>query len=269
MPDTYTETDENTITFDSGMVGGEEVQFVINYAETSVNFSNGVGDAIANATEAAAVLGDYIVFTDVSDSDNMKKIELTNLKALLVPSASTSVAGILEIATDAEALAKTAADKALVPSNLAAIGATTSFAGLVELATNSETETGTATDKATTPAGVAAAIAASAGSGSSVTAFVNFNGASENDSSGVSSVTVLSDSDGTEYRVNFSPSMSNTDYAVLASCQHNLGNENVHYTSKSTSSVKVYQVKDTTQYSSGEGGRLRSSTDFSVAILTA
>jgi hypothetical protein len=41
--------------------------------------------------------------------------------ANLVVSASTTVAGLIEIATDAEFLAKTATNKALVPSNLAAL----------------------------------------------------------------------------------------------------------------------------------------------------
>jgi hypothetical protein len=69
----------------------------------------------------------------------------------LVVSASTTVAGLLEIATDAEAQAKTATDKALVPSNLAAIGSSTTFAGLIEIATDAEAVAVTATDKALVP----------------------------------------------------------------------------------------------------------------------
>lgn len=58
-------------------------------------------------------------------------------------------------ASDAEALAKSATDKALTPANLAAIGSTTTFAGLVELATSAETITGTDTARAVTPKGLA------------------------------------------------------------------------------------------------------------------
>jgi len=75
-----------------------------------------------------------------------------------IPDADTTTRGILETATNAEAQAKAATNKILVPSNLAALGSTTSFAGLVELATDAETVTGTSTTLAVTPSGVTAAI---------------------------------------------------------------------------------------------------------------
>lgn len=71
--------------------------------------------------------------------------------------ATTSSAGVLEIAEDGEAFAKADATRALVPANLAALGATATFAGFVELATDAEARTGTDTARAVTPAGVRAA----------------------------------------------------------------------------------------------------------------
>jgi hypothetical protein len=62
-------------------------------------------------------------------------------------------------ASDAEALAKSATDKAITPGNLAAIGSTATFAGLVELATTAETIAGSDTARAVTPADVAAVTA--------------------------------------------------------------------------------------------------------------
>lgn len=76
-----------------------------------------------------------------------------------LPDATTTQRGILETATDPEAVAKALDNKIITPSNLAALGGTTSFAGFLELATNAETITGTDTARATTPAGVAAAAA--------------------------------------------------------------------------------------------------------------
>lgn len=76
-----------------------------------------------------------------------------------LPDATTAQRGILETATDPEAVAKALDNKIITPSNLAALGGTTSFAGFLELATNAETITGTDTARATTPAGVAAAAA--------------------------------------------------------------------------------------------------------------
>jgi len=71
--------------------------------------------------------------------------------AAALPSATTTQVGVLETATDAEALAKSATDKIVTPSNFAAMGATTSFAGLIEIATLAEVQAGTATNLAVVP----------------------------------------------------------------------------------------------------------------------
>ena len=87
-----------------------------------------------------------------------------------VASASTSTAGIIEIATNAEATAGSATDKALVPSNLSSVGtsqlnndagfitsvasASESTAGIIEIATNAEATAGSATDKALVPSNI-------------------------------------------------------------------------------------------------------------------
>jgi hypothetical protein len=87
--------------------------------------------------------------------------------------ASETTAGIIEIATNAEAGAGTATDKALVPSNLSSVdlsvldNTTSAFitsgdiptasettAGIIEIATNAEAGAGTATDKALVPSNI-------------------------------------------------------------------------------------------------------------------
>lgn len=75
--------------------------------------------------------------------------------AAALPAATETQVGVLETATNAEAIAKAATDKILVPSNLAAIGASLTFAGLVELATVAETQAGVDATRAVTPAGLA------------------------------------------------------------------------------------------------------------------
>jgi len=62
-------------------------------------------------------------------------------------------------ASDAEALAKSATNRAITPGNLAVIGSTATFSGLVELATTAEAIAGSDTARAVTPAGVAAVTA--------------------------------------------------------------------------------------------------------------
>jgi hypothetical protein len=69
-----------------------------------------------------------------------------------VVDASTSVKGIIEIATDVESAAGTDSSRAVSPFGLAAVVATATSKGLVELATNAETFTGTDTVRAVTPA---------------------------------------------------------------------------------------------------------------------
>lgn len=61
-------------------------------------------------------------------------------------------------ASDAQAVAKEATDKAITPGNLAALGSTATFAGLTELATAAEALAGTDTARAVTPAGLQGAI---------------------------------------------------------------------------------------------------------------
>jgi hypothetical protein len=81
------------------------------------------------------------------------------------PDASTTVKGIVELATNAETIAGTDTVRASTPAGVvAAITANTladaseTVKGKVELATTAETTTGTDTIRATTPAGVKAAI---------------------------------------------------------------------------------------------------------------
>lgn len=101
--------------------------------------------------------------------------------------ASTTTLGVIMIATDAEALAMSVTNKALVPSNLAALKssdaevqagtvtnkfitpaglnsrtATETRTGIVELATTAEVQTGSDTVRAVTPAGVQAKAATDA-----------------------------------------------------------------------------------------------------------
>ena len=86
-----------------------------------------------------------------------------------VAAASETVAGKIEISTNAEATTGTATDKALVPSNISSIGtsqlnndasfltssaASETAAGIIEISTNAEATTGTATDKALVPSNI-------------------------------------------------------------------------------------------------------------------
>lgn len=70
--------------------------------------------------------------------------------------ATTTLAGVVELATNAEVQAGTDTERAVTPAGLASRTATTTRTGVVELATNAEAIAGTDTERAVTPAGMKA-----------------------------------------------------------------------------------------------------------------
>lgn len=91
------------------------------------------------------------------DAGNNSILLTFNIQQIIddLPDATTTQRGVLETATDAEAIGKALNNKILTPSNLAAIGATSSFAGLIEIATDAEALAGASTSLAITPANLA------------------------------------------------------------------------------------------------------------------
>jgi hypothetical protein len=71
-----------------------------------------------------------------------------------VAAATTTVAGKVELATQAETINGLDTDRAVTPFGLAALTGTATRSGLLELATDAETLTGTDTARATTPANI-------------------------------------------------------------------------------------------------------------------
>lgn len=104
-------------------------------------------------------------------------LEVVGTTLPIVP-ATTTVQGIVELATNAEAIAKASTTVVITPSNLAALGASTTFAGFVELATDAEAIAGVSTTVAITPANLTAALT-SAGDLESVLTNGNTTGAND------------------------------------------------------------------------------------------
>lgn len=75
-----------------------------------------------------------------------------------VADASTTVKGLVELATDAETTAGSDSSRAVTPLALTALTATEARRGLAELATTTEASAGTDTSRVVTPAGLAAAV---------------------------------------------------------------------------------------------------------------
>ena len=130
-----------------------------------IEIATNVEAAAATATNKALVPSN-ISSLDLADMDNTTSGFISSVAA-----ASETVAGVIEIATNVEAAAATATDKALVPSNIASFdladmdnttsgfistvaAASETVAGVIEIATNVEAAAATATDKALVPSNI-------------------------------------------------------------------------------------------------------------------
>lgn len=149
----------------------------INGASTSLVVANGasamvvctgaawhtflVPPTVSAATTSAAGVSELATDAEAqAKADTARTLTPSNLAAL---GASDTFAGLIELATDAEAIAKSATNRGVTPDNLAALGASETFAGFVELATTADAAAGTDTARAVTPAGLAAGIPALTG----------------------------------------------------------------------------------------------------------
>jgi hypothetical protein len=108
--------------------------------------AGGTLDTTAIAFSQMVIAGELLAANNLSDLGN-QATAFNNIKQ----AASTSATGVSELATDAEAQAKSDAARTLTPSNLAALGTSDTFAGLIEVAVQSEMETGTDMVRAVVP----------------------------------------------------------------------------------------------------------------------
>lgn len=104
----------------------------------------GTGVTVAQAS-AAEIYGDGVNIGTIAQA------------AATIPDASTTVKGIVELATNAETITGTDTTRAITAAGLQAKVASDTALGIVELATNAETITGTDTTRAITPANLRAA----------------------------------------------------------------------------------------------------------------
>ena len=119
-------------------------------------WGNAVTEELLNVIESAGLTPD--------EDNNAQLLAAINAKiAAAIPSAppdaSTTVKGLVELATDAETQAGADAVRAVTPATLAACTATVTRAGVIEIATVAETQAGADTARAVTPAGLASTTA--------------------------------------------------------------------------------------------------------------
>lgn len=125
---------------------------------TGIGVLDGQSGSAVNFRGVASANVFMTVTLDAGNHVALFTIDINALAAAL-PAATTTQPGVLETATDAEAIAKAVTDKIVTPSNFAAMAASATFAGFVELATNAEAITGTSILLALTPANLTAVLA--------------------------------------------------------------------------------------------------------------
>jgi adhesin HecA-like repeat protein len=167
-------TDKALVPSNLSSVGTSQLNNDAGFITSVASASDSAAGIIEIATNAEATAGSATDKALVpSNLSSVGTSQLNNDAGFItsVASASDSAAGIIEIATNAEATAGSATDKALVPSNLSSVGtsqlnndagfitsvasASDTTAGIIEIATNAEATAGSATDKALVPSNVA------------------------------------------------------------------------------------------------------------------
>ncbi|MBT1155730.1 hypothetical protein J1C56_09010 [Aminobacter anthyllidis] len=140
-----------------------------------------------------------------------------NGQSVVYPAAaSTTVAGLVELATDAEAQAKADATRGLTPSNLAALGASETFAGLVELATAAEVAAGTDTARAPS-------VSTMKSHQGVAKAWANFNAAGTLAVRDSYNITSITDNGTGDFTLNFTAALGNATYSVVGSGRQDAG----------------------------------------------
>lgn len=136
---------------------GQSFRFVVaatNTGAVTINL-NGLGaKAITKAGSTALAAGDLKAGALVTINYDGTRFQ-TSYTAQVLPAASTTVAGLVELATDAETIAGSDAARGVTPAGLAALTASATRKGLVELATPAEALAGTDSTRAVTPEGLA------------------------------------------------------------------------------------------------------------------
>jgi hypothetical protein len=201
-----------------------DTYWTIAFADVGASLTQTAGDA--RYTQRANNLSDLT--NTATARTNLGAAPLASPAFTGTPTTPTAVT-----ATNTTQIASTAFVKASIAADVPT--ASTTVAGLVELATNAEVIAGTDTTRAVTPSGLQTALPLK----SQCTAWVNFNGTGTvtiRDSYNVSSIT---DNGVGDYTVNFATPMSNTNYSCVAMNQYVSGLRVMNKQSGTVDGVRV------------------------------
>lgn len=159
--DEFTAADGAEIVLDTPATLGDAV-LVIGFSSFSV--ANVVDLTNAQSVNGVKTFSSSPLVPTVAASDNTQKVASTaQVQAAITDrEASTTAAGIAELATNAETQAGSSTTHVVTPAGLASVQATTSARGLIEIATNAEAQAMSDAVRAVTPANLAAVAASNA-----------------------------------------------------------------------------------------------------------
>lgn len=160
-PADYTATDGENVILDTGANEGDSVQ-IIGFSAFSV--ANVVNLTDAQSVNGVKTFSSSPLVPTVAAADSTSKVASTAQvqAAITARAATTTAAGIAELATNAETQAGSDATRVVTPAGLASVQANTSARGLIEIATNAEAQAMSDTSRAVTPGNLAAVKASSA-----------------------------------------------------------------------------------------------------------
>jgi hypothetical protein len=158
------------IATDAEVSAGTDTERIVTPARLAQRYVRKAGDTMTGALTAPGFVGplngnassssqlqtprSITLGGDLSGSVSFNGSQNVTIAATMV-SASATVAGKVELATNAETQTGTDSERAVTPAGLTARTSTDTRTGIVELATSAETQAGTDTERAVTPAGLA------------------------------------------------------------------------------------------------------------------
>lgn len=190
-----------------------------------------IGNALNNGTKWKNVTGSYVTLTGDQDIDDIK----TFLKSPIVPTPTTGTQ---------------AANKNYVDNVAVTPDASTTVKGIVELATDAEAQAGTDNIRAITPAGLMSAFNKTGTAPMfACRAWVNFNGTETVAIRASGNISSITDNGVGNYTVNFTTAMPDGFYAPQVTGQRDTDNgacfANIHYPqTPTTTSCRIHFKAD-------------------------
>ena len=152
--DTQTGTDTAKAVTPAGLASRTATESRAGIVQLASTAEASAGTITTKAVTPAALKSSLAAYSGSGHTHDAAAIVSGTINNARLTPATSTVAGIVELADNTETQAGTSTSLAVTPAGLASLTSTDARSGLIELATNTETQTGTDTARAVTPAGL-------------------------------------------------------------------------------------------------------------------